>query len=238
MLLLHKELRDGYRRHDGSLDPGVHPVGDGGLEVAFRLGDEATTLRARLVEEGDLFELSLAPRPAEELAEGILGSHEFVLRRDPGGEELVRVPVDPPTGPDAPWLALSFENRDNHLRVSLVDETGDELLAVTATYSTNRPYNGILPADRSSVAPRVAVGGEGGSLTLGRIRVTRDLHFLSLGTHATDRALDLGPDEYLLLGDNSADSADGRIWGPVRAESLIGRPRAVVSPRDRWRVLR
>ena len=241
MLLLHKELRDGYRRHDGSLEPGVHAVGDGGLVVAFRLGDPATVLRVRLVEEGDLFELTIGPRaepPDGDAAAEPDRPRELVLRRDPGGEVLARTPLALGSAGGGGWHRLVFDNVDNHLRALVVDAAGDERVQLTATYDGNRPYNGVLPEDRTSVAPRVAVGGEGGPLTLGRIRVTRDLHLLAVGTHAVDRVLDLGPDEVFLVGDNSADSADSRLWGPVPLRDLIGRPLAVIGPSDRWRVLR
>lgn len=231
LLLLHKELRDGYRLADGSLDPGVQAANDGGLSVEFRLEDQDAILRARLVEEGDLFELSLA------LTE--TGALELILVRDPGGEELARVPIRfSPPGADE-WMRLDFSNIDNHLRVSVTTLATDETLVdLVATYQANEPYNGILPDDRTSVAARVAIGGASGDLSLRNLRVTRDHLWLPLGTYAVAESLDLGPDEYFLLGDNSADSADSRLWGPVQASKLIGRPRAIVGPWARRRALR
>lgn len=47
--------------------------------------------------------------------------------------------------------------------------------------------------------------------------------------------LTLGPREYLLLGDNSPHSLDGRYFGPVRAPDLIGPALAVYWPLSpRW----
>ena len=43
---------------------------------------------------------------------------------------------------------------------------------------------------------------------------------------------------YLMLGDNSPQSWDGRCWGWVAAENLRGRVLAVVLPWSRWRVVR
>ena len=41
-------------------------------------------------------------------------------------------------------------------------------------------------------------------------------------THGT-RAWDLGPDEFVLLGDHAEDSLDSRRLGPIRRAELIGR---------------
>lgn len=38
----------------------------------------------------------------------------------------------------------------------------------------------------------------------------------------------LGPDEYLVLGDNRGNSHDGRAFGPVRARAILGRVKGVV----------
>ncbi|MDF1797742.1 MAG: S26 family signal peptidase [Planctomycetota bacterium] len=231
LLLLHKELRDGYRLADGSLDPGTQAANDGGVSVEFRLEEPASLLRARLVEEGDLFELSLGTTET--------GALELLLVRDPGGEELARVPFTATAEERGDWLRLDFSNIDNHLMAAVsAPSTGKSLVELVATYQANLPYNGILPEDRSSVAARVAVGGASGDLSLRHLRVTRDRLWLPLGTYAVAESLDLGPSEYFLLGDNSADSADSRLWGPVQASSLIGRPRAIVGPWARRRALR
>lgn len=39
----------------------------------------------------------------------------------------------------------------------------------------------------------------------------------------TSDAIQLGADEYLLLGDNAESSLDGRYFGPVRREAILGR---------------
>ncbi|HET7516760.1 MAG TPA: signal peptidase I [Actinomycetes bacterium] len=54
---------------------------------------------------------------------------------------------------------------------------------------------------------------------------------------ATAGALDveLGPAEYLVLGDHRAASTDGRDFGPVGADALVGRVRFVYWPPRRLR---
>ena len=37
-----------------------------------------------------------------------------------------------------------------------------------------------------------------------------------------DQEIKLGGRQYLAMGDNSPDSSDGRIWGPVPEQNLVG----------------
>ena len=50
------------------------------------------------------------------------------------------------------------------------------------------------------------------------------------GLLAAGRSVKLGKDEYFALGDNSANSADGRSWGTVPAKDVVGRPVVVYYP--------
>jgi len=49
---------------------------------------------------------------------------------------------------------------------------------------------------------------------------------------AADYAVTLGPDEYLVLGDNRAESHDSRSadMGLLKKENFLGRVRVVLSP--------
>jgi hypothetical protein len=131
------------------------------------------------------------------------------------------------------WHRLRFENRDNQLAFDL---DGERLL--DAAYAANTPYGGVTPVGERSVGPRVALGGEGLVARIRGLRVLRDLYWAPLGDYGVARPQPLGPDEYFLLGDNSSNSHDSRIWGPVQAAAIEGMPVWIAWPPSAWRVLR
>jgi signal peptidase I len=49
--------------------------------------------------------------------------------------------------------------------------------------------------------------------------------------------LEAPPDCFLMLGDNSPSSKDGRVWGFVPKQSLVGRASFIWWPPSRWRVI-
>lgn len=53
-----------------------------------------------------------------------------------------------------------------------------------------------------------------------------------------DNAITAPSNGYLLLGDNSPHSWDGRSWGWVPVENIRGRALSVVMPPSRWRIVR
>jgi signal peptidase I len=45
----------------------------------------------------------------------------------------------------------------------------------------------------------------------------------------------LGPDEYLVLGDNTRNSLDGRYFGPIKRSAIIGKAFYIYAPVNRKR---
>ena len=83
----------------------------------------------------------------------------------------------------------------------------------------------------------VGLPGERVRLAGGRVEVDgRVLHEPYLDGGAGDGLdLRLGPDQYLVLGDNRAASSDGRDFGPVPGDAFVGRVRFAYWPPRRRR---
>jgi type IV secretory pathway protease TraF len=96
------------------------------------------------------------------------------------------------------------------------------------------------PTDRSepSRVP-LRIGTSGLEVKVSRLRVYRDIYYTrGQGRNAVDRPIELGPDEFFVLGDNSPVSNDGRSWpeGTIKRSQLIGKPLVVHLPSRPGRV--
>jgi hypothetical protein len=91
--------------------------------------------------------------------------------------------------------------------------TGDALEMTTSDYWV---YNG-LKVNRIEMV-RIT------RLPIPELNRHRSVHYQSAGRHAIQSPYRLGPDEYFVLGDNSAVSDDSRFWPTpgVKASALIG----------------
>jgi signal peptidase I len=98
-----------------------------------------------------------------------------------------------------------------------------------------------LPAvrDRKPVSRPVWLGSKGVSAQVRDFRIFRDIHYTPTGRNAIYEAWPLGPNEYFMLGDNSANSEDSRYWSiPGVVESyLLGRPLLLHQP-SHWTSIR
>jgi signal peptidase I len=83
------------------------------------------------------------------------------------------------------------------------------------------------PGQRRGVVSPIELRADGVVADVRNCRLYRDVHYSQRGEHAVGgRSVHLGPEQYFVLGDNSAHSEDSRYWahqGRVGAERLVGR---------------
>lgn len=211
------------------------------FEVELAAGTAASTAEGAARARGNA-RLRLLRRDASKVLE----------RRDSVSDDLpipesilAEVPVELEAGR---WYRLAFSNIDNHLRarcdgLALSLALDGVALDIGCSYDENRPWPDPLPAGHKSRGWRVCFGAEAGRARFRAVRILRDLYYtddgtFGVGTHPESAKVpapvSLGPDDYFLLGDNSAASTDSRHFGSVKAPQLLGRPLAVVWPRPRW----
>jgi signal peptidase I len=93
------------------------------------------------------------------------------------------------------------------------------------------PGRGDTYVKRVIGLPGEEIGFFGGALTVNGQVVREDY----VSSPTGDYAVSLGEDEYLVLGDNRAESYDSRMadMGPLGADAFIGRVRCVIWPPGR-----
>jgi len=85
----------------------------------------------------------------------------------------------------------------------------------------------LAPTDkRSDVTSPFRLGAEGATVAFRHIKLYRDIYYRPGDRHAGTEPYQLGPDEYFLLGDNSANSDDSRSWQipGVPERNFLGKP--------------
>jgi signal peptidase I len=178
-------------------------------------------------------------------AEVVAGAGVLRLRLDDGGEQVT---AELPAGEGGearlldrrgrvlvagPSAGLS-RGRIHRVEMAFVDRRA----TVAVDGSTVLPPVD-LPAPsaaRSGVARPLALGAEGVRATVRHLRLGRDVHYAATGTNGVGAPCQLGPDEYFLLGDNSAHSEDSRFWPRpgVPERCFLGKPFLLHQP-SRWR---
>ena len=220
-------------------DQGLRQVGDGVLEVEIeaseaRLGASWTLA---LTEQGDRFEarVTLAEKGWEaRLMREREGAWDELLAWPPGGAGAAG------SGPDGSaaggrWSAR-FSNIDNTLRLQL-EPWGLPPIDLRCVYEANTPLLDSPDPTATHRRPRACITIEGALLHVRSLRLLRDVHYTDAGQWATASPVQLGPEELFLLGDNSAESEDSRMWGALPVSAVVGRPVAVVWPPSGWRKL-
>jgi hypothetical protein len=204
------QVTDGYLDQDGVFHDSHLPaiaVSDLRFQIDLTVDDDAGRVEILLRDGGDVYGLSLA------------GAHG----RGPTQIAKNGVPMaDQPPG-------ITFERGHTyHIDFYNIDTEVGFYLDGTALCVNGDPEESRVEG-RERNAPELNV--EGMRVTITRARVSRDLYWISEGPHATSEPLSL-KDQYFMLGDNSAESIDSRVKGPIPSGDLIGRPIAIVDP---WR---
>ncbi|MFN0243327.1 MAG: signal peptidase I [Planctomycetota bacterium] len=223
MMFWQNGLKDDYLALDGSIVRGATEVNDCIFECEVRADSAGGAIRIGLAEQGDVFEFSIEP------ADGGRARVRIVQRfKSEGDEELVSADVDWKSGA---WQRVRCSNVDNALALEI-----GEHAAVRTRYEQNHPHHADRLQEGKSFGERLFVGGDRGRFSFQKLRVWRDLCYTQRGQRGVTSPIDLGPAEYFVLGDHSAESRDSREWGPVHKGEILGRPEAVVWPlaHARW----
>jgi signal peptidase I len=218
------ELNDDYLDPAGQRVPGRQAVGDAVIEC--RLAMTGTRRGGRctlsLSEEDDLFELHVEPRA---------GGHSklALTRRAEDQRDVALAHATLSLGEEA---VLRFANVDDTLTV---DANGERVLEVTGL--DNRPLVDASDTRLRHRRPRIALTSVDLELEVRELRILRDLHYGEFGDIGVKDPVRLGNDEIFCLGDHSSESVDGRTFGAVRVDEVLGSPLAVLWPPSRARRL-
>jgi signal peptidase I len=201
---------------------GKNLVGDLRLSCEVRVEASCAELALVLTEGRRVYRFTL-PGPAGAESTGT-GAIELVTPEPANGGAPHRVEAagGAPRLRAGRWTRVAAQNLDDRLSLEIDGEIVAEL--------------DITPAANSSATLALEVAG--GGATFGELTVSRDIFYVSEDVHTSSVAIPAG--YYLMLGDNTQDSADSRDWrstsfewpGPDGySESVEGNDRPGESPR-------
>jgi signal peptidase I len=206
-----RDLNNSYAEPDGYVAIHGTPAGD---------------LEARL--------LATAEGPATAVGIDLLegagdGEERHRLRLGPGGMEVasgelrwtlpsVRLPAGRPA-------EIRFRNVDDRL-TAWVD--GERVL------HEDLPERAVRPKEPARGGVELVVLG--GRARLSRVRILRDIVYTDSRNTSGPRTIPAGT--LFMCGDNTGNSHDSRVWGPVDRDDLVGSPFWIVWPPARAKVLR
>lgn len=138
---------------------------------------------------------------------------------------------------EANWLnstssVIEISNIDHQLRILHNDEevyleTELDRFALEADTDQRAENRGIEAANGNVASPvQIKIGARGGDVQLSKLQIFRDIYYYLDSRHSSvgnsNDLIELGADEYFVLGDNAPISVDSRVFGPIRKDSIIG----------------
>ena len=228
------------------------------------VGDLMLEAEVTLRSTDGIFALELGEGARRYRAEFDLVHDKLILTQRSGrrAEEALTATDSPIAGPGTYRIGLAnFNDRltvfVDGVAVPLQNAAGDQIALDPPTADEAGPY----PSD---LRPALI---EARNLDAGvaHLRLYRDIHYSrwpnrsdvdglhygALGADSVDllrdklrrvmsrdATLEIPPEHYLMLGDNSLQSSDGRVWGTVPRRLIVGRAVCVYWPLTRWRLVR
>jgi len=194
-------LRDGfeYNGHSGpSWDYAVHDLH---LEFEAEVVSGQGAIVCKLTDGGD-------EATAQVAVGGEFGESKLLL--PPGG--LVKTANRPPLKP----------GKSYRVEMALVDRRVSVAVDGAEYFTHDLPEVGR----RADLTNPFKLGAQGPSMVIRHVRLSRDIYYRAGDRHAAYKPFQLGPDEYFLLGDNSANSDDSRSWQipAVPERNFLGKP--------------
>lgn len=215
-----------YEPYNGN-EAGNIPVADLKVEMDVDLPDEASAFRIALRENDGPGNPQYA-RVYEAVVETPeAGSKVRVARLLENGQDVAE-----PVRIEAEGRArLAFWNADGALAL---EWDGRKVMGVEFDRTPSS-----LPPD--CMASGVAVAASGAPLRAARFRIWRDTYYRrempQLEYGAGPEGYRVSPHGYFMLGDNSRNSKDSRMWGEVPADYLVGNSFVVWWPIDHIRAI-
>lgn len=140
-------------------------------------------------------------------------------------------PIDPRPAPESTGPGARFEpGKTYRVEFAFVDRRAS--LAVNGVEVVPPLDLPAKPKGRRAIDRPFQVGARGVSVVVRNFKLFRDIHYRTEGRNVKDPGCRLGPDEYFMLGDNSADSQDSREWSApgVPAADFVGKPFLIHQP--------
>lgn len=146
-------------------------------------------------------------------------------------------------------VAQAFKVPVDSMRPTLIK--GDRVLVDKAIYKRSEPQRGDLIVFKYPLAPEktflkrlIGLPGDTVEIKDGHLMINGSFlqaagHWVALPYYnhgdygQRGQTIQVLPDHYYVLGDNSAASADSRVWGFVPKQNLIGKAYKVYWPPDR-----